>query len=91
MDGLNEDKGLIVVENPATPSPRGGRRKREPKLHTLRDVKMEMANLYRASRYRGEIDPGDAAKLAYILRSVAEVIAAVDIEERLELLEGAKP
>ena len=56
-------------------------------MQTLRDIKTELANLYRASRYRNEIEPGDAAKLAFILRSVAEVIAAVDIEERLLQLE----
>ena len=84
------DKPLKIVANTTPPTLIGGRRKREPTLSNLREVKQELASLYRACRYRNEIDPGDAAKLAFMLVSLGKIIESHDLEERLDRLENRR-
>ena len=59
------------------------------KLDTARDVRRELARLYRACR-RGDVLPSDGSKIASILGLIIRSIETVDIEERLDRLEGQK-
>jgi hypothetical protein len=56
-------------------------------LDTARDVRKELGRLYRAGR-RGDIAPADASKLGSILGLILRGIELVEIEERIERLEG---
>ncbi|GAB4140311.1 MAG: hypothetical protein Tsb0016_07420 [Sphingomonadales bacterium] len=56
-------------------------------LASLKDVRSEMAHVYRLAR-AGEIKTQDATRLAYVLRQVADIIAHAEIEDRLNALEG---
>jgi len=67
-------------ENGETPTPRVG------PLNTVRDVAKELGRLYRAAR-RGELTPGNAAKLAYILGHQRAALETGDLERRVEELE----
>ena len=79
-------KDLIVTEKPGTPTPwvMKGRR---PKLANLRDIRTEMSRLYLATFYRGELPPEDYTKAVFGLRVLAEVVEAVEFEDRLKQLE----
>ena len=59
------------------------------KLDTAREVRRELARLYRACR-RGDVVPSDGSKMANILGLIARSIETAEIEERLERLEGIK-
>lgn len=61
-------------------------RRRNVRLSTLGDVAAELARLYRRAD-RGEIAPGDATKLAFVLVSLGRVLEASVIEARLSRLE----
>ena len=75
------DKTLKTKGNPATPSlPRG------PRLHSVGAVQREIAHVYRRAR-RGEIDPGEACRLGYLLFNLVRVIDSHDIERRICALE----
>ena len=47
----------------------------------------ELRNLYRAAR-RGEILPGDATKLCYLLKTMSEIMTLREMEKRLDCLES---
>ena len=68
-------------ENVPLQSPRVG------SLKTAGDVIHELGRLYRAMR-RGEVAPGDGAKLGYILNILRQTQEAGELERRLEALEG---
>jgi len=68
-------------------APPARRRVRPVKLVTIRDVRSEMAKLYREAR-AGEIDPQDMTRFVYALRSIGELIRDEDLERRIEALEG---
>lgn len=55
-------------------------------LSTLRDVRREMADVYRRAK-RGEIDPSDAGRFAYILTGIGKLIEVEQVEQRLVELE----
>ena len=57
------------------------------KLDSLQDVRREMAKVYRESR-SGLIDAQDATKQVWMLKAIGEVIAAHEIEKRIEALEN---
>ena len=50
------------------------------------EVRMEMARLYRAAR-TGEVEVGNATKLAYILTQIATLMRIDDLEQRTAALE----
>ncbi|MEI6333502.1 MAG: hypothetical protein WCS87_02985 [Methylococcaceae bacterium] len=57
------------------------------KLDSMKDVKSEMAKIYRESR-SGLVDVQDGTKLVWMLQAVAKVIEGSDLEKRLDILEG---
>ena len=59
-------------------------------LITVGSVVTELGRIYRQAR-RGQLDVGDATKLAFILREIRCALEAADIEKRLEALEGTTP
>jgi hypothetical protein len=63
------------------------RRLRLP-LSTARDVRRELARLYRSMK-AGQVQPADGTKLAYVLNILRQTIEASDIEQRISALENA--
>jgi hypothetical protein len=59
----------------------------EPKLSSLRDIRTEIARMYRACFSRHQITPEDLSRAVYALHTLAEVIAAAEFEDRLNRLE----
>lgn len=55
-------------------------------LSTLRDVRLEMANVYRMVD-ASEIESQDGSRRTYMLRQIADVITIADVERRLTELE----
>ena len=56
-------------------------------LNSVGGVISELGKIYRAAR-RGELDVGDATRLAMILREIRSALEAGDIERRIEELES---
>ncbi len=57
------------------------------RLDTVGGVVTELGRIYRQAR-RGELDVGDATRLAMILREIRSALEAGDIERRIQELEG---
>ena len=73
-----------------TPQEKGGRDgkpRRRIDLVTLRDVRLEMAHVYREMD-AGTIEHADGTKRVYVLDTIAKVITVAEIERRLEELEA---
>ena len=78
-------KPLNDNSDPGAPAPR----QRKPKvggLATVGDLRHETANLYRAAR-RGDVEAGDASKLASVLALLARLVEGDSFDERLTALE----
>lgn len=60
------------------PTPRPPKRRRID-LATQRDVRIELATLYRRVD-RGEVDSRDGARRAFILQTIANVIVSAELE-----------
>lgn len=79
---LAGDAAPVVAPHPPAklPSPR-------LKLETVRDVRRELARIYREAR-RGELKPETATKLAFLLDLTARMIERNELEARIEALEA---
>jgi hypothetical protein len=77
-----QTKALQVVEMPDRT------RHPTPRLATAADVRREMADLYRQAR-TGQVEIGDASRLAYILTQLATMLRIDDLEQRTAALERA--
>jgi hypothetical protein len=55
-------------------------------LSTLRDVRLEIAHVYRKVD-TGEIDSRDGARRAYMLKTIHDVIVSAELERRIKELE----
>lgn len=55
-------------------------------LATVKQVRLELARLYRETK-AGQINPADAAKLAFILDRVRQCITDHELEDRVRALE----
>lgn len=55
-------------------------------LSSLRDVRLELAALYRRID-AGEIKSQDGTRRAYVLRQIADILALAELERRVEELE----
>ena len=60
------------------------------RLDTVGGIVTELGRVYRQAR-RGELDLGDATRLAYVLREIRCALEASDIERRIEALEADNP
>ncbi len=56
------------------------------RLHTLDDLRLEMARVYREMR-SGAIDPQDGTRLAYVLGQMVKLFEQTAQERRLEAIE----
>lgn len=56
-------------------------------LSTLRDVRLELAAVYRRMD-AGTIESQDGTRRAYVLRQIHDVIVSAELERRIEELEG---
>jgi len=56
------------------------------RLDSVGGIVSELGRVYREAR-RGELDVGDATRLATILREIRSALEAGDIERRIEKLE----
>ena len=63
-----------------------GSGKRRIDLSTLRDVRIEMAHVYR-SMDAGEMEAQEGSKRVYVLGEIAKIITIADIEKRVAELE----
>ena len=57
------------------------------RLDTVGGVVTELGRVYRQAR-RGELDVGDATRLAMVLREIRCALEVSDIEKRFEALEA---
>lgn len=69
------------------PPPSGGKAKYVGQLATVQGVRREMVRLYTESR-RGELRVGEASKLANILFMIGRLLEGVELEARVQALEG---
>lgn len=62
-----------------------------PKLNlsNLRDVRLEMAAVYRDVK-RGTLDSRDGSRRVYILRQIGDILAITELERRVEQLENQR-
>ncbi|WP_018229680.1 hypothetical protein [Methyloversatilis universalis] len=59
------------------------------KLASIDDVKAELARLYRSAK-AGQMDVGDASKLANMLALLGRLIEGADLERRIAAIEAAQ-
>jgi hypothetical protein len=70
--------------------PRGeGKPVRRIDLSTLRDVRLELANVYRQMD-SGEIESQDGTRRAYVLKTIHDVIVSAELERRIAELEDSQ-
>ena len=75
-------KPLQVIESPEI------NRHPTPRLGTAAELRMELGRVYRDAR-TGQVEIGDATKLAYILTQLATLMRIDDLEQRTAALERA--
>jgi hypothetical protein len=80
--GSDENRGLTIDGQTGEPDPTP----RRIDLSTLKDVRLELAYLYRQID-AGKIPSQDGTRRAYVLRQIADVITITELERRLEELE----
>lgn len=74
-----------------TPAPATGKGGRRIDLSNLRDVRLELAYVYRLMD-SGKIESADGTKRAYVLKTIHDVIVSAELERRItELEEQASP
>jgi hypothetical protein len=64
-------------------------RPRVLRLATVKEVRLELARLYREAR-EGKVPAADAAKFAFLLDRIRACIVDHELEERVERLEGSR-
>lgn len=77
-------KKTAKTADTATASPRPSPRRR---LDTLPRIRREMILLYFEAR-EGQIDPGDATRLGWLLERAGKMIADAELEARIARLEA---
>ena len=87
MSGTKRPEPVMKTGELIDPTPRSRLAKID--LHSLDDVRREMAKLYREAR-NGQIDTRDATRLVYILGEMVKVFAVRELEARVKTLEAEK-
>jgi hypothetical protein len=82
--GKHSDKRNAETIDAATGKPDPTPRRID--LSTLRDIRLEMAAVYRRMN-SGEIETAEGTKLVYVLRQIGDIIEMADIERRIEAIE----
>ncbi|MGH8613626.1 MAG: hypothetical protein ACREYF_16820 [Gammaproteobacteria bacterium] len=83
MSAPDKNRGLTIDGETGKPDPTP----RRIDLSTLRDVRLELAHLYRHID-AGKITSQDGTRRAYVLRQIADVLTVTEIERRIEDLEA---
>ena len=84
----NSDKRMPETIEAATGKPDGtpGKPKRRIDLSSLRDVRLQLAVVYRQMD-SGEIESQEGTRKAYVLKTIGDVIEMADLERRIAELE----
>lgn len=85
---LNSDnsappKTAVVEVVQVAPTPK---RKKYIRLGTMRQIRFELAAIYRAAR-NGEMESGEATRFTYILTQLANMTMDTELAERVDKLE----
>ena len=78
---------LVEVEEVDTDAPAGAAGYKI-RLHTVDDVRVEMARVYREMR-AGRLQMPDGTKLVFVLTQLAQVARVVSIEQRMDAMQAA--
>jgi len=73
-------EGQVIVSDPTYP------KSARPRLANIKDVRREMANLYKEAR-TGKIPTQEATRLVYMLISLGNMIKDSELEDRITKLE----
>ena len=68
------------------PDPTPPKPERRIDLSNLRDVRLELAHVYRQMD-SGDIESADGTKRAYVLKTIHDVIVSAELERRIQELE----
>lgn len=79
------DDGQTIDHATGLPEGGGGR----IKLSTLRDIRLEMARVYRSVK-RGKLEESAATKRVYILGEIGKIITVAELEKRINELEAQR-
>lgn len=82
----DETKGEVIDGQTGKPADTP-KEKRRIDLSTLRDVRLELAAVYRKMD-SGEIESQEGTRRAYVLKTVADVITLAELEKRIDELES---
>lgn len=77
------------IDTPCCGDATGEGKHRRIDLSTLRDVRLELAAVYRKMD-AGDISSQEGTRRAYVLKTIGEVITVADFERRLEELESGR-
>jgi hypothetical protein len=86
-DKVNPDATQGQTIDGATGKPDPTPAKRRVDLSSLRDVRLELAAVYRMMD-RGEIESQDGTRRAYVLRAIGDIIEMAELERRIADLEA---
>jgi signal transduction protein with GAF and PtsI domain len=88
MNGTDENGKQVIdgATGAVIDTPRSGK---PIKLSDLRDVRLELAAVYRKMK-AGEIKTQDGTRMAFVLKTIANVIVSADLERRITELEEAR-
>lgn len=70
-----------------SPRPPARKRPKHIRLETVRDVRDELARVYRAAK-AGEIPPEVASRFTFMLGALGKLITDTELEQRLDALEA---
>ena len=80
--GSDEKRGQTIDESTGKPDPTP----RRIDLSTLRDVRLELAAVYRKMD-ANEIESQEGTRRAYVLKTIHDVIVSAELERRITELE----
>ena len=81
----SDDDGQTIDGATGLPDPTPDR----VKLSTLRDIRLEMARVYRSVK-RGQLEESAATKRVYILGEIGKIITVAELEKRIHQLEAQR-
>lgn len=87
-DFVDDDDGLVIEHQSNLVSPTPVKKARRTDLSNLRAIKRELCRVYDDAR-TGRIDTQTGTRLTYQLQAIAKVQEAVEVSERLDLIEAA--
>ena len=77
---------LLIDSESGLPIPTPSKRKRHIKLDSVRDIRREMAKVYRDAKH-GKIPPEVGSRFVFMLATLAKITVDSEFEARIEALE----